>query len=104
MPVPAFVTWRKPAARAAAAGSTSCVRLFLTAGSRRALWFMAGSLRNSRASGTIAPAMSVLRHLAARLQRLVDRIDPHRGRPLMLFVASPLAVWGRHEGTPRVFS
>src|SRR4051812_46325596 len=101
MPVPAFVTWRKPAARAAAAGSTTCVRLFLTTGSRRALWFMAGSLRNSRASGTIAPAMSVLRPLAARLQRLVDRIDPHGGRYRMLFEASPLPMWVLDDETLR---
>src|SRR5437868_7198665 len=62
---------------------------------------MAGSLRNSRASGTIAPAMSVLRPLAARLQRLVDRIDPHGGRYRMLFEASPLPMWVLDDETLR---
>ncbi|MFN2646364.1 MAG: PAS domain-containing sensor histidine kinase [Burkholderiales bacterium] len=37
--------------------------------------------------------MSALRPLAARLQRLVDRIDPHAGRYRMLFEASPLPMW-----------
>src|SRR3954471_10379612 len=62
---------------------------------------MAGSLRNSRASGTIAPAMSVLRPLAARLQRLVDRIDPHGGRYRMPFEASPLPMWVLDDETLR---
>jgi PAS domain S-box-containing protein len=58
-------------------------------------------LRNSRASGTIAPAMSALRPLAARLQRLVDRIDPHGGRYRMLFEASPLPMWVLDDETLR---
>src|SRR2546427_3124953 len=49
--------------------------------------------RNARASGTIAPPMSPLRVLAARLQQLVDRIDPQAGRYRMLFESSPLPMW-----------
>src|SRR5256885_4434877 len=37
--------------------------------------------------------MSALRPLAARLQRLVDRIDPQAGRYRMLFESSPLPMW-----------
>jgi two-component system, NarL family, sensor histidine kinase UhpB len=37
--------------------------------------------------------MSALRLLAARLQQLVDRIDPQAGRYRMLFEASPLPMW-----------
>src|SRR3954467_7948288 len=37
--------------------------------------------------------MSALRPLAARLQQLVDRIDPQAGRYRMLFEASPLPMW-----------
>ncbi|HEY5896533.1 MAG TPA: PAS domain-containing protein, partial [Burkholderiales bacterium] len=37
--------------------------------------------------------MSPLRPLAARLQQLVDRIDPHAGRYRMLFESSPLPMW-----------
>src|SRR5688572_15061611 len=37
--------------------------------------------------------MKGLRLLAAALQRLVDRIDPHEGRYRMLFEESPLAMW-----------
>src|SRR3954469_6440064 len=37
--------------------------------------------------------MSPLRPLAARLQKLVDRIDPQAGRYRMLFEASPLPMW-----------
>src|SRR2546421_11072413 len=35
-------------------------------------------------------AMTAMRALAAKLQQLVDRIDPHAGRYRMLFEASPL--------------
>src|SRR5436190_121783 len=45
--------------------------------------------------------MSVLRPLAARLQRLVDRIDPHGGRYRMLFEASPLPMWVLDDETLR---
>lgn len=37
--------------------------------------------------------MSPLRPLAARLQKLVDRIDPQAGRYRMLFESSPLPMW-----------
>ncbi len=37
--------------------------------------------------------MSPLRPLAARLQQLVDRIDPQAGRYRMLFESSPLPMW-----------
>lgn len=37
--------------------------------------------------------MKILRHLAALLQRLVDKIDPHEGRYRMLFERSPLPMW-----------
>jgi hypothetical protein len=37
--------------------------------------------------------MRALRLLAAALQRVVDRIDPHEGRYRMLFEESPLAMW-----------
>jgi two-component system sensor histidine kinase UhpB len=37
--------------------------------------------------------MARLRPLAAKLQQLVDRIDPHAGRYRMLFEASPLPMW-----------
>jgi len=45
--------------------------------------------------------MSALRPLAARLQRLVDRIDPHAGRYRMLFEASPLPMWVLDDQTLR---
>jgi two-component system sensor histidine kinase UhpB len=37
--------------------------------------------------------LSALRPLAAKLQQLVDRIDPQAGRYRMLFEASPLPMW-----------
>jgi two-component system cell cycle sensor histidine kinase/response regulator CckA len=37
--------------------------------------------------------MTPLRPLAARLQKLVDRIDPQAGRYRMLFESSPLPMW-----------
>jgi PAS domain S-box-containing protein len=37
--------------------------------------------------------MKATRFIAAALQRLVDRIDPHEGRYRMLFEESPLAMW-----------
>jgi two-component system sensor histidine kinase UhpB len=37
--------------------------------------------------------MNPLRQLAALLQRLVDKIDPHEGRYRMLFERSPLPMW-----------
>jgi len=37
--------------------------------------------------------MKPLRPLAALLQRLVDKIDPHEGRYRMLFERSPLPMW-----------
>src|SRR2546428_11000614 len=37
--------------------------------------------------------MSPLRPLAAKLQQLVDRIDPQAGRYRMLFESSPLPMW-----------
>jgi two-component system sensor histidine kinase UhpB len=37
--------------------------------------------------------MNPLRFLAAALQRLVDRMDPHEGRYRMLFEHSPLPMW-----------
>jgi len=37
--------------------------------------------------------MRLLRPLAARLQKLVDRIDPQAGRYRMLFESSPLPMW-----------
>jgi two-component system sensor histidine kinase UhpB len=46
--------------------------------------------RNARASGTI---WFELRPLAAKLQQLVDRIDPQAGRYRMLFESSPLPMW-----------
>src|SRR5258708_578877 len=39
------------------------------------------------------PLMSPLRPLAAKLQQLVDRIDPQAGRYRMLFESSPLPMW-----------
>jgi len=57
-------------------------------------------LRNLRA-GVTSPAMSALRPLAARLQQLVDRIDPQAGRYRMLFEASPLPMWVVDDETLR---
>ena len=37
--------------------------------------------------------MNPLRLVAALLQRLVDKIDPHEGRYRMLFERSPLPMW-----------
>jgi two-component system sensor histidine kinase UhpB len=37
--------------------------------------------------------MTPLRHVAALLQRLVDKIDPQAGRYRMLFESSPLPMW-----------
>jgi PAS domain S-box-containing protein len=37
--------------------------------------------------------VKLLRPLAAHLQRLVDKIDPHEGRYRMLFERSPLPMW-----------
>jgi len=45
--------------------------------------------------------MSALRPLAARLQQLVDRIDPQAGRYRMLFEASPLPMWVVDDETLR---
>jgi PAS domain S-box-containing protein len=58
---------------------------------------MDGFLRKLRAGGNIvrneAQPLSPLRPLAARLQQLVDRIDPQAGRYRMLFESSPLPMW-----------
>src|SRR5205814_10275226 len=59
------------------------------------------ALRKVRASGTIARPMSPLRVLAARLQQLVDRIDPQAGRYRMLFESSPLPMWVLDDETLR---
>ena len=45
--------------------------------------------------------MSPLRVLAAKLQRLVDRIDPQAGRYRMLFESSPLPMWVLDDETLR---
>src|SRR5829696_2019698 len=45
--------------------------------------------------------MSALRPLAARLQQLVDRIDPQAGRYRMLFESSPLPMWVVDDETLR---
>src|SRR5213075_2768729 len=45
--------------------------------------------------------MSPWRPLAAKLQQLVDRIDPHAGRYRMLFEASPLPMWVLDDETLR---
>jgi two-component system, NarL family, sensor histidine kinase UhpB len=45
--------------------------------------------------------MSPLRVLAARLQQLVDRIDPQAGRYRMLFESSPLPMWVLDDETLR---
>ena len=45
--------------------------------------------------------MTAMRALAARLQQLVDRIDPHAGRYRMLFEASPLPMWVLDDETLR---
>jgi two-component system, NarL family, sensor histidine kinase UhpB len=45
--------------------------------------------------------MTGMRALAARLQQLVDRIDPHAGRYRMLFEASPLPMWVLDDETLR---
>jgi light-regulated signal transduction histidine kinase (bacteriophytochrome) len=45
--------------------------------------------------------MKALRLLAAALQRVVDRIDPHEGRYRMLFEESPLAMWVYEVQTQR---
>src|SRR6058998_1749515 len=37
--------------------------------------------------------MAIPRRIAARLQQLVDRIDPQAGRYRMLFETSPLPMW-----------
>jgi len=42
-----------------------------------------------------------LRPLAAKLQQLVDRIDPHAGRYRMLFESSPLPMWVADDETLR---
>src|SRR5437764_8780896 len=46
-------------------------------------------------------AMTAMRALAAKLQQLVDRIDPHAGRYRMLFEASPLPMWVLDDETLR---
>ena len=45
--------------------------------------------------------MSRLRVLAAKLQQLVDRIDPQAGRYRMLFESSPLPMWVLDDETLR---
>jgi len=45
--------------------------------------------------------MSPLRVLAAKLQQLVDRIDPQAGRYRMLFESSPLPMWVLDDETLR---
>src|ERR1700682_2760278 len=40
-----------------------------------------------------SPNMAVPRRIAAKLQQLVDRIDPQAGRYRMLFETSPLPMW-----------
>ena len=45
--------------------------------------------------------MTGTRALAALLQQLVDRIDPHAGRYRMLFEASPLPMWVLDDETVR---
>src|SRR5687767_3862889 len=52
----------------------------------------------TRLPATCVPAlpcrsMTPLRKVAALLQRLVDKIDPHEGRYRMLFERSPLPMW-----------
>src|SRR5687767_10804750 len=54
---------------------------------------MAEGPRKLRAGVTIRREMKPLRPLAALLQRLVDKIDPHEGRYRMLFERSPLPMW-----------
>src|SRR2546430_16636075 len=46
-----------------------------------------------RVPAVLFARMSPLRPLAARLQQLVDRIDPQAGRYRMLFESSPLPMW-----------
>src|SRR5258708_937089 len=42
---------------------------------------------------TMASQMTPVRFVAAALQRLVDRLDPHAARYRMLFESSPLPTW-----------
>src|SRR5438067_1927184 len=74
MPAPAPLTWRRPAT--SAASGAKCA-------------FMPPALA-TRVPGYYCAAMTGMRALAAKLQQLVDRIDPHAGRYRMLFEASPL--------------
>ena len=46
--------------------------------------------------------MQPLRSVAAALQRLVDKIDPHEGRFRMLFERSPLPMWVADTETLRI--
>src|SRR3954470_13914117 len=39
------------------------------------------------------PGMEAHRLVAAALQRVVDKLDPHEGRYRMLFESSPLPMW-----------
>src|SRR5258707_10445893 len=48
------------------------------------------------------PLMSPLRPLAAKLQQLVDRIDPQAGRYRMLFESSPLPMWVLDDESMRI--
>ncbi len=44
-------------------------------------------------STTISLGVTPLRFVAAVLQRMVDKVDPHAGRYRMLFESSPLPMW-----------
>src|SRR4051812_21852927 len=47
------------------------------------------------------PGMEAHRLVAAALQRVVDKLDPHEGRYRMLFESSPLPMWVFDAGTLR---
>src|SRR5512134_1683887 len=53
----------------------------------------AGSRPQSACQRVTIRSMTPLRLIAALLQRLVDKIEPHEGRYRMLFERSPLPMW-----------
>src|SRR5438552_5221901 len=55
----------------------------------RTSWFMPGRSQSTCQGYHVVR----LRPLAAKLQQLVDRIDPQAGRYRMLFESSPLPMW-----------
>src|SRR3954468_7423372 len=107
MPGSPLLTYGRPAARADSAGSSGSIipRRPLCGGSRSqragGCSCHRGSCRARSQSACQRYHLVELRPLAAKLQQLVDRIDPHAGRYRMLFESSPLPMWVADDQTLR---